>query len=60
VVLESHDGVLPAILDGNGVLNGVQEITAGSKVWSSNSEASCNGVKPWLELGDLAAVFWTR
>jgi hypothetical protein len=46
------------ILDGDEVLNGVQEITVRSKVWSSISEASCNGVKPRLELGDLAAVFW--
>jgi hypothetical protein len=59
-VLEFHDGVLPMILDGDEVLDGVQEITARSKAWSSISGASCNGVKPRLELGDLAAVFWAR
>jgi hypothetical protein len=49
--------VLPAILDGDEVLDGVQEITARLKAWSLISEASCNSVKPWLELDDLAAVF---
>jgi hypothetical protein len=44
------------ILDGDEVLDGVQEITARSKAWSSISEASCNGVQPQLELDDLAVV----
>jgi hypothetical protein len=55
-VLEFHDKVLPVIHDGDEVLDGVQEIMARSKAWSSISEASCNGVQPQLELDDLAVV----
>jgi hypothetical protein len=50
--------VLPAVLVGDGVLEGVQEFKARSMAWSSVLVASCNGDGGRLELDDLAGVLW--
>jgi hypothetical protein len=54
VVLEIHVEVLPAVPDSDGVYDGVQEITAMSKVWSSISRVSCNGDGARLEFSAAA------
>jgi hypothetical protein len=56
--LESDSEVVPAVLDGDGVHDGLQEITASPKVWSMILRASCNGGEGRLELGVLAGVLW--
>jgi hypothetical protein len=45
VVLEIHVEVLPMVPNGDGVLDGLQEVTACPKKWSTISGASCIGGK---------------
>jgi hypothetical protein len=53
VVLEGNGEVVLAVLDGDGVHDDLQEITASPKRWLKSSEASCIGgkgrpeVRPW-------------
>jgi hypothetical protein len=58
--LEIVGEVVPVVLDGDGVHDGLQEITASPKVWSTISRTSCNGGKGRLELGVLAGELWAR
>jgi hypothetical protein len=46
------------IIGGDGVHDGLQEITASSKVWSTISRASYNGGEGRLELAVLVGVLW--
>jgi hypothetical protein len=56
--LELHGEVVPTIPGGDGVHNGLQELTASSKLWSTISRASCNVGEGRLELDVLAGVLW--
>jgi hypothetical protein len=54
-VLELHGEVLLVGFNGDGVLDGVQEFTARSRVWSSISEASCKYAEERLEVSGASA-----
>jgi hypothetical protein len=56
VVLEFHDEVLLAILDGDEVLDGVQEETAKTMACSNRSFASWNSEERWLEVSGTAML----
>jgi hypothetical protein len=56
--LEIIGEVVPAVLDGYGVHDGLQEIAASPKVWSTILRTSCNGGEGRLELGVLAGELW--
>jgi hypothetical protein len=58
--LEIIGEVVPAVLDGDGVHDGLQEIMASPKVWSTISRTSFNGGEGRLELGVLAGELWAR
>jgi hypothetical protein len=59
VALEGDGEVVPAILDGDGVHDGLQGITASPKVWLTILRTSCNSGEGRLELGVMAGVLWT-
>jgi hypothetical protein len=50
--------VVPVVLGGDGVHDGLQEITMSPKAWSTILRASFNGGEGRLELGILAGVLW--
>jgi hypothetical protein len=41
--------VVPAVLDGDGVLDDLQEIAAISKAWSTFLTTPCSDEERWLE-----------
>jgi hypothetical protein len=56
--LEINGEVSLMVLCINGVHDGLQRITASSKMWSTIFRAPCNSDEGWLELDVLADVLW--